>query len=189
MRVGLHSCRSILALAFLLILVPCRAQALTVDVISLGNDRLQVTLDDILQREGRVYSLDRASGQVSFGDGNQGTRPPSGRSGVIGAYRFGEGGAVFNEFDLLDANLPLPISLAALLDPKDGEDKVNFVLAGIQALKFELNREQLIVLSARAAVVPLPPSAALMLSALIVLGIAGYRRQGLSANFRPTRAS
>lgn len=150
---------------------------MSIEVTRLDNDRFEVVFEDILQSDGIVYTLDRASGDITFGDGNPGTRPPSGRSGVIGAYRFGGGGLVFAEFDLSKANFPLPIAVAALLDPEGADENINFVLAGIRALRFELDPTELTVLAAEIAVIPLPGSAVLMFSALAVMGFAGHRKK------------
>ncbi|MDH3388804.1 MAG: hypothetical protein OEN02_12960 [Gammaproteobacteria bacterium] len=174
MNIKVSRYRTAIALLFLLGSIPCQTPALTIDVTRLDDDRLQVVLDDIDPIDGRVYTLDRDAGEITFGDGNRGTRPPSGRSGVLGAYRFGDGGSVFNEFDLLGVNFPLPIEVAALLDPKAEDEDINFVLAGVRALKFELTSEEFNVVAAEFAVIPLPTSLALMFSAIVGLGITGY---------------
>jgi hypothetical protein len=41
--------------------------------------------------EDRVYVLDREHGELVFGDGQHGARPPSGRDNVRASYRYGAG--------------------------------------------------------------------------------------------------
>ena len=167
-------CRSILALLVLLGLLPCNAPAVTIDIVNSGNDLLQVTLTEIDQDEGRVYTINAKAGQgqIIFGDGNPGTRPPSGRSGVMGSYSYIDG-LIFNEFDLANASYPLVIPVAKLLDPKTEDTGINIVLTGVSALKFDLTAEYMTVIAADIASVPLPASFGLMLLTLAGLGVVG----------------
>jgi hypothetical protein len=153
------------------VILPGNVHAVVIDVIDLGNDLLEVALTDIDPVEGRVYTLDPKAGEVTFGDGNAGTRPPSGRSGIIGAYSYNQG-LIFNEFDLVNTNYPLLILVSALLDPKAEDNNINFILAGVSALKFDLTPNYMTVISADIAPVPIPSSLVLVLSALAGLGIA-----------------
>jgi len=163
---------SILILLLVLAVWPCTAPAVKIEIENFDNGLMKANLTGIDQIEGRVYTLDPDAGEITFGDGLSGTRPPSGRSGIIGAYRFGDG-SIFKEFDLVAAHFPLPIATVELRDPQSADTKINIVLAGISALQFELTTEYMTVVAADVVPVPLPATAWLFGSGLLgLLGIA-----------------
>ena len=50
------------------------------------------TLDNASSSD-RVYTLDRETGALRFGDGRHGRRPPSGLGNIVASYRYGAGSA------------------------------------------------------------------------------------------------
>ncbi len=50
------------------------------------------TLDNASSSD-RVYTLDRETGALRFGDGRHGRRPPSGQGNIVASYRYGGGSA------------------------------------------------------------------------------------------------
>ena len=49
------------------------------------------SLDNVSSSE-RVYTLDRETGALRFGDGRHGRRPPSGLGNIVASYRYGAAG-------------------------------------------------------------------------------------------------
>lgn len=149
---------------------PCAASAVVIEIAKSSDDLLQAVLSEIEQLDDRVYTLDLQQGEINFGDGIAGARPPSGRSGVIGSYNYGGGeeGSISNEFDLLSVEFPLAIPLSELLDSQSTDTSINIVLVGISALEFDLTPEKLIITAAHFYAIPAPATLVLM-----SIGLAG----------------
>jgi len=147
-----------------------------IDAIKSSDGLFQITVQDIEQIDDRVYSLIRETGEVTFGDGISGARPPSGRSHVFAAYSYGAG-KIFNEFDLMETNYPLLIPVADLVDPEAKDTNINFVLVGVVAIKFELTADMLNIVATDITTVPLPPSLGLMALALAVFAMAAGKNR------------
>ncbi len=136
----------------------------------------QMTEIDIISD--RVYTLDVENGVVSFGDGQQGARPPAGQDHVVGSYRYGagsSGGAIANIYPILP-NIPLPlIPFSDFIDTNNNED-LSFIVAGLASLKFEFSPGTgLQITEAQINSRGVPEPTTLTLMGLGLAGI-GYRR-------------
>lgn len=138
------------------------AFALKIEVDDLGGMRFQITLTEIANVMGRVYSLDRTTGELTFGDGLPGATPPTGQPG-IGVYRNG-GGTQGN----ISEFYTLPSDLKELLIPAGDfpNSNLEFILIGIRSVKFDVSPRGIDVISV--GTVP-GPATILLLST----GIAG----------------
>jgi len=147
------------------------AYALRIEIINLGDTHFRITLSEIEDVEGRVYSLDRETGEVSFGDGVSGAIPPTGQPG-IGSYSYGGGtqGSVLGFYTI-------PTDFTRLLIPAEDvpDDDYSFVLLGIRSLEFDLSPSGIGVIAADIAPIPEPSTLLLLGSGL--LGITAFRRR------------
>ncbi len=147
------------------------AHALKIEVTHLDDFHFRTTLSDIVDVGGRVYVLDTETGEVTFGDGVQGERPPAGRPG-IGSYSVGGGadGSILQFFDLPADFGKIPIPPEQVLD-----EHYSCILAGLRSLEFDVTRDGIAVTNAELAPVPEPSTFLLLGSGLI--GLVALRKR------------
>lgn len=155
-----------MALACLAVLCAPVAGAFSVDVQDLGNGRLGVTLSDIEDADGRVYSLDLATGAITFGDGQTGARPPTGSTGV-GSYRFGGG-----TDGQISAFFPITPNFGPFELKRESDVGIyDFVLVGLRSVSLEVLPDTVTVVGAEFASLAEPTSLVLLLIGLMLVGL------------------
>jgi len=152
-------------------------QALVIDITLFdpGERRLNALMTEIVNIDDRVYTLDLVSGEVIFGDGQPGARPPTGQDNVVGSYRHGLSldGTIVNLYPIQSTNLPLLIPISDFVDTSGRED-LSFIIAGFISIEFEFSLNGLTITGAQTG-----PSGVPEPTALALLGLAGigFRRR------------
>jgi hypothetical protein len=143
-----------------------------------GAHRLDVLMTEIGNPDDRVYTLDLVNGEVVFGDGRQGARPPSGQDNAVGSYRFGAGntGAIINIYPIQSGS-PLPlIPIVDFIDTiSNNNEGPSFIIVGLTSLEFEFSDRGLLVTEAQIGSTGIPEPTILALMGFGLAGI-GYRR-------------
>ena len=158
------------------------SHAVVIDVTFFDSNepRLDVLMTEIGSINDRVYTLDLVNGEVIFGDGQQGARPPAGQDNVVGSYRHGSGGAtgyIVNIYPIQPGNnLPQLIPITDFRDTSNNED-LSFIIAGLTSIKFEFSREGLSITDAQISSTGIPEPATLGLVGLGLAGIGFARRK------------
>lgn len=133
--------------------------------------RYRVLMDDIEMIDDRVYSLNRESGTISFGDGLSGARPPSGET-VVASYDYGGGveGNIIQSYTIDPINFsPFFIPKANFSTDEQGNIDYSFVLLGIQSLDLVLSDDGLLIANVVSHSVPEPSTLLLLATGLIGL--------------------
>lgn len=158
------------------------AHAVVIDVTFFDSKepRLDVLMTEIGSVSDRVYTLDLVNGEVIFGDGQQGARPPAGQDNVAGSYRHGSGGAtgyIVNIYPIQPSNnLPQLIPITDFRDTSNNED-LSFIVAGLSSIKFEFSKEGFSITDAQFSSTGIPEPATLGLMGLGLAGIGFARRK------------
>jgi hypothetical protein len=139
--------------------------------------RLDALITEIGSVNDRVYTLDLINGEVIFGDGQQGARPPAGQDNVVASYRHGSGGTghIVKIYPIQPSNLPQLIPIADFGDTNSNED-LSFIIAGLTSLEFEFTKEGLSITEAQIGSTGIPEPATLVLMGLGLAGI-GFARK------------
>lgn len=174
---------AVLLLAAILF-IPIPARAVIIEIVEFRDDFLEAILTEIDPVEDRVYVLDVESGEIRFGDGASGARPPSGGTGLIASYRTGSGsgGNIVNEYNVINVEFPLLIPLSDFLDAGSADRSVEFVAVGVSSLNLELTDNGLLITHAKPSTrIPEPTTLS-----LFGIGLAGlvFTRRRLTANAR-----
>ena len=119
-----------------------------------------------------VFTLHPETGEVSFGDGELGARPPAGQ-GVIATYRQGTG-AVGNIYQVTSDFHPFLIPWEAFVEDDAGKLDVSLIVAGVEKMAVQTGGTGVKV--AGVALVPLPGTLGLLVSGLLSWW-AGRRRK------------
>ena len=179
----------ILALGFILLNLASPAGAVVIDVttIDLDTQHYLISLTDIDQVEDRVYTIRTdadGAGEVIFGDGVSGARPPTSDSTVVATYRHGSGGTdgkIVNVYPLIEEQYPLLIPMSDFI-AEDQQQDVSFVLIGMASIKLEFSTEGLLVVDSQVSTAPVPGTAWLLGSGLLGLFGTGRRKSGKSGS-------
>lgn len=127
---------------------------------------------------GRIFVLDPESGEITFGDGEQGARPPDGES-TVSTYRVGAGasGTIGKSFILNTEDLrPFLIPLLDFSTDSQGQPEFRFILSGISAIDLFPTELGLLVSGIQPARIPEPGTLGLLVIGLSGIRILGRRR-------------
>ncbi len=139
----------------------------------------RVLINDIETSDSLVYTLDRGTGAISFGDGLKGARPPSGNTGVA-SYDYGGGaeGNILQSF-IIDQNEFSPFLIPDISFPKDeqGDIDYSFVISGIRSLDLVFSDYGVLIAKVELDSIPEPSVLLLLITGLATLvGIGGVRK-------------
>ncbi|MCP4432873.1 MAG: PEP-CTERM sorting domain-containing protein [Gammaproteobacteria bacterium] len=139
----------------------------------------RVLINDIEAGDSPVYTLDRGTGAVSFGDGLKGARLPSGDTGVA-SYDYGGGaeGNILQSF-IVDLNDFSPFLIPDISFPKDeqGDTDYSFVISGIQSLDLVFSDYGMLIANVESNSIPEPSILLLLIAGLAALaGIGGVKK-------------
>ncbi len=125
-----------------------------------------------------VFTLNRETGEVAFGDGVLGERPPAGE-GLVAPYQRGSGQSG-NIYTITGNFRPFLIPLSAFFEDNQGNPDLSLIVAGLATLGVQTRTDGVMV--QRVGIVPVPGSLWLAVFGLIVLiscrnrrAITGYR--------------
>ena len=157
------------------------AEAVVIKVIPVDEDHVRFVLTEIDAVDDRVYTIgydDDGRALLEFGDGIEGARLPSGSSGGVASYRYGEGtdSGIGSEYTLSDLELPL-VPISDFLDQGSGQLDASFVIRGISSLTFEFSGDGLRVIKATVTHVSEPGTLALIVVVLAGMGLTRRRRK------------
>jgi hypothetical protein len=163
----------LLTLGLMLWAVP--AMALTVEVTPVEGG-FYFRFSEISPAAGTdlVFTLNRETGEVTFGDGVLGERPPAGQ-GVVATYQSGTGD-VGNRYLITVDFQPFPIPSQAFFEDDHGNLDLSLIIAGLETLGVQTRDEDVMVREVR--IIPLPASLCLVASGLVGLAALGRRVRG-----------
>jgi hypothetical protein len=139
----------------------------------------RILINDIETSDSLVYTLDRGTGSISFGDGLKGARPPSGDTGVA-SYDYGGGaeGNIFQSF-IIDPNYFSPFLISDISFPTDeqGDIDYSFVIFGIQSIDLVFSDYGLLIANVESKSIPEPSILPLLIAGLAgLVGIGGVKK-------------
>lgn len=139
----------------------------------------RVLINDIETSDSLVYTLDRGTGEITFGDGLKGARPPSGDTGVA-SYDYGGGaeGSIFQSF-IIDPNdfSPFLIPDISFSTDEQGDTDYSFVIFGIQSLDLVFSDYGLLIADVELKSIPEPSILLLLIAGLAgLVGIGGVKK-------------
>ena len=140
------------------------AHTLTVDI----NVNLLRSLYDIKENEILVFTLNRDTGGVIFGDGVTGEGLPSGTQNIVGTYRtgVGEGGNVLNTYII-----PIFVPFDAFPVDASKNPVLSFIISGIDHITIEITEG-----GVQLTPTPVPEPGILILLGISMASIVGLRR-------------
>jgi hypothetical protein len=125
-----------------------------------------------------VFTLDRETGGVTFGDGVLGERPPAG-TGLVASYQQGSGQSG-NIYTITDNFRPFLIPLRAFFENELGNPDLSLMVAGLATLGVQTRADGVMV--QRVGIVPVPGSLGLAVFGL--LGLIVFRNRRTIAGYR-----
>lgn len=139
----------------------------------------RVLINDIETSDSLIYTLDRETGEITFGDGLKGARPPSSDAGVA-SYDYGGGaeGNIFQSF-IIDPNDFSPFLIPDISFPSDeqGDIDYSFVIFGIQSLDLVFSDYGLLIADVELKSIPEPSILLLLIAGLAgLVGIGGVKK-------------
>lgn len=125
-----------------------------------------------------VFTLDRETGGVAFGDGVLGERPPAGE-GLVASYQQGSG-QIGNIYTITGNFRPFLIPLSEFFEDNQGNYDLSLIVAGLATLGVQTRTDGVMV--QRAGIVPVPGSLWLVVCGLI--GLISFRNWRTIAGYR-----
>jgi hypothetical protein len=119
-----------------------------------------------------VFTLDRETGAVTFGDGVLGERPPAGE-GLVAPYQRGSGQSG-NIYTITGNSQPFLIPLGAFFEDNQGNPDLSLIVAGLATLGVQTRTDGVMV--QQAGIVPVPGSLGLAVFGLLSLIVFRNRR-------------
>jgi hypothetical protein len=158
-----------------MVLWPMPALALTVEVTPVAGGFFFL-FSEISPAAGTdpVFTLNREIGEVTFGDGVLGERPPTGQ-GVVATYQSGMG-AVGTSYPIKVDFQPFLIPSQAFFEDDYGRLDLSLIIAGLETLGVQTLDDAVMVREVR--IIPLPASLCLVASGLVCLAALLRNRAG-----------
>jgi hypothetical protein len=158
-----------------MVLWPMPALALTVEVTPVAGGFFFL-FSEISPAAGTdpVFTLNRETGEVTFGDGVLGQRPPTGQ-GVVATYQSGTG-AVGTRYPITVDFQPFLIPSRAFFEDDYGRLDLSLIIAGLETLAVQTQDDGVMVQEVR--IIPLPASLCLVASGLVCLAALRKRTGG-----------
>ena len=145
------------------------AHTLTVDI----NVNLLRSFWDIQENEITVFTLNRDTGRVIFGDGVTGEELPSGTENIVGTYRTGggEGGNVLNTYIIPKDGSSTFVPFNAFPEDASKNPVLSFIISGIDHITIEITEG-----GVQLTPTPVPEPGILILLGISMASIVGLRR-------------